>query len=225
MRVGSKGRSRAVEMGGQRFGRLVVLARDGCDASGSARWLCECDCGTTKLIAGTSLRHGGTVSCGCYSRESVSKRMRIHGATSTAEYTTWKEMRSRCRYRGHRAWSLYGGRGIKVCERWRRSFANFLADMGLRPPGMSIDRIDSNGNYEPGNCRWATKLEQAHNRRGNVLTPISAILLRQIWIRSFGRRVHVARAFGVRLTTAHDVAASRSWRSAIAELATTEGPA
>ncbi len=95
-----------------------------------------------------------------------------HGLTKTPEYRTWCSMKSRCKYPAHVSWKDYGGRGIQVCERWLHSFENFLADMGKRPPGTSIDRWPNNdGNYQPGNCRWATSLQQNRNRRRKVVAP------------------------------------------------------
>lgn len=138
----------------QRFGRLVALYADPDIRAGQRlAWWCRCDCGETKLIDGNNLRRGLTKSCGC---------MRNHGLTHTGEYQSWSSMRGRCADRNN---PDYGGKGIKVCERWN-DFRTFYADMGPKPsPSHSIDRKDSSGNYEPANCRWATRSEQNANRR------------------------------------------------------------
>lgn len=161
---------------GRRFGRLIVLKRAGCDRQNKTMWECQCDCGKVVRIRGYILRRRGVKSCGCLQKEWITRRaiehpIRLrHGhALSTGispEYHSWASMKVRCYRRNHKAFKNYGGRGIKVCERWLNSFENFLADMGPRPTGKSLDRFPNNdGNYEPGNCRWATRSEQQRNRR------------------------------------------------------------
>lgn len=169
----------ALELTGQRFGRLRVVERAE-NRGHHVRWRCICDCGAESIVGVDQLRSGDTQSCGCLHRE-VSSRIGKryishataslvkHGATRngrvTPEYSSWAGMVARCENPRHIGFERYGARGISVCPRWRGSFEAFLEDMGSRPVGCSIDRIDNDSNYEPGNCRWATHKEQRANQR------------------------------------------------------------
>ena len=154
---------------GQRFGRLTVLSRHpDPTAAKKARWICACSCGNECIAVTGSLRSGHTVSCGCAKKQRLDSgdTNRTHGMSRTPEYRRWKAMIARCCRPTYSDYSRYGGRGISVCDRWRSSFPNFLADMGPLPsPIHSIERRDANGNYEPTNCYWATPSEQARNKR------------------------------------------------------------
>lgn len=144
---------------GRRFGMLVALAYVSTGSDRQARWRCRCDCGKTTVVRANVLTMGETVSCGC-------ARRRALGRSRTAEYSVWATMKARCLNPKSQNYKHYGGRAIKVCARWLRSFANFFADMGERPSRThQIDRRDNDGNYTPSNCRWATPSQQVLNRR------------------------------------------------------------
>ena len=156
-----------IDLTGKQFGRLHVQGYAGL-FKGKAFWTCRCECGKNACVAGQLLRSGKTTSCGCYRAELMRKTKRKHGMSNTVEWHTYYRMLDRCYNTKNARFSSYGGRGIEVCSDWRHSFSNFYRDMGERPDGCSLDRIDVNGNYEPGNCRWATSRQQAQNKTTNI---------------------------------------------------------
>lgn len=158
-----------LDLTGTRFGRLVALreAQKGAGNKAPTRWECSCDCGAEVVASTSMLRSGHTKSCGCLQRDKVSNRNTRHGQAMSPTWRAWRAMVARCTVRTNAAFPNYGGRGITVCPRWRE-FENFLADMGERPPGTTIDRLDNDGGYEPGNCRWATREQQDGNKRTTV---------------------------------------------------------
>lgn len=158
-----------IDLTGQRFGRLTVLGR--AENKGLATmWECLCDCGNLKFIASSSLRNGITKSCGCLQREMVSTTMMTHGKSKTSLYNKWHGIKQRCENQNNSCFKDYGGRGIKLCDEWQNfdSFQEWALENGYQDE-LTIERINNNGNYEPGNCKWVTRKEQGNNKRNNRL--------------------------------------------------------
>jgi hypothetical protein len=169
-------------------GRLTVLYELPRGGRGQRAVRCKCSCGSVVDIALESIRKRRTFSCGCLQRELSSARVRTHGKSETSEYRIWVQMKDRCSNPKIRNYPKYGGRGITVCERWKDSFESFYSDMGPRPSlEHSIDRINNDGNYEPGNCRWSTRLEQARNRRNSFRVTYDGVTMSlQMWSEETG---------------------------------------
>jgi hypothetical protein len=180
--------SRYKDITGQRFAKLVAVSHCGTHKNNSALWLCRCDCGEDRIVALSRLHNAQIVSCKSCSRKKIGdaarSRSRTHGMSGTKLYHVWMSMKARCSNPKSEYYHVYGGRGIRVCERWqgKDGFQNFLADMGPKPQGHSLDRINNDGPYSPENCRWATAIEQQNNTSNSR------------WIDLGDRRVTVAQA-------------------------------
>lgn len=180
-----------VDYSGRRYGRLLVLSMV-YEAGKDAKARCACDCGSEKTITAYNLKSGNTESCGCLARERTAElnralqrgvvmgeANRTHGYSRTPTYTSWCDAKKRCYSPQNKRFAEYGGRGIGMCNSWRTSFDSFLQDMGERPKGMTLERLDVDKGYEPGNCIWATPAQQAQNTRANVATWESVRVMRK----------------------------------------------
>ena len=179
----------ALNLVGKKFGRLTVIKRNG-SYCGASAWLCSCDCGSTGTYSGKAMKSGNTRSCGCLKSEEVIKKniaLSSHGMTKTPTYVSWDSMRQRCYNPNHKSYKDYFGRNIGVCERWINSFENFLEDMGERPKGKTLDRIDNDSGYSPENCRWADIKTQSNNKRSSKFITFNGKTQTCIqWAREFG---------------------------------------
>lgn len=198
-----------IDLTGQRFGRLMVVKRDQ-SLKGTAYWECVCDCGNVKIIASMSLRSGDTKSCGCFLRELKTKHGCNIRKNRSGAYQSWASMIQRCLNPNSDAFHNYGGRGVVICERWL-DFANFLEDMGERPEKFTIERVDNNKGYEPGNCKWASRAEQSHNRRGGIFTERKIKRVRKL--RSLGFSTsYIGKLFGTDRSYISAICLNKIWK-------------
>ena len=179
---------RSIDLAGNVYGRLSVVSFFGRDRGGRSLWTCRCQCGNEIIADGYNLKSGHTRSCGCLQIETNRLIRTTHGLTNSKTYRTWRSMINRCTNKTQDSYNIYGARGITVCGRWLR-FENFLSDMGEQPEGMSIDRLVNDGNYEPGNTRWATLEQQSNNKRDNHFLTIHG---RKQTIAQWAREIGIA---------------------------------
>jgi len=155
-----------LDLTGNRFGRLTAIERAANIGTATA-FHCVCDCGNAVVVRGRSLRLGDTQSCGCFRAEKMAAKQTRHGGYGSPTYRSWRAMIARCTKASHHQFKDYGGRGIQIFGPWLSDYATFLTDMGERPDGTTLDRKNNDGHYAPGNCRWATRLEQNRNKRNS----------------------------------------------------------
>lgn len=198
---------------GQKFGRLFAIKDTGKRNVRKVVWRCLCECGSFTEVTGRDLRSGHTRSCGCLRSEVVLQPIK-HGHCSRNGYTkiyrVWQNMLQRCNDSCHPGYLNYGGRGIKVCDQWK-DFRVFLEDMGKRPEGLTIDRIDNDGNYEPGNCRWVTSQENCRNTRRSKLNINRVRRIKQLLRDTKRLYKEIAKLYNVEVSTIGSIKTGRTW--------------
>ena len=202
------------DLTGLKFGRWVAIKRGKNGNRKETRWQCLCECGNERLVKAYSLTHGDSQSCGCLQKELTRKKFLKHGCAAggklTRAYEVWLNMRNRCNNPNHPSYKNYGGRGISVCDRWS-DFKGFLEDMGEQPAGLEIDRIENDGDYEPGNCRWATSKQQKENNRKPKLTKLKVQVIKKLLAESSLTQEDIARIFIVSPMTISNINTEKTW--------------
>lgn len=201
-----------------KFNKLEAIRDTGKrNKSGNSIWLFKCDCGNKKEIVLTQVKNGYTKSCGCLQKSIVTKHGEFsgRGKKTTATYRTWEAMKSRCLNPNNKDYKNYGGRGIKICERWKNSFENFLSDKGKRPKGMTIDRINNDGDYIPENTKWSTRKEQQNNQRynkGNSKLDINKVkYIKKLLSNNDMTLQQIGDIFGVTKYCIHSIKSGKNW--------------
>lgn len=201
---------------GSKYGRWTVTGSASPAIMGSgkkrSRVTCTCSCGKVKIIHASNLTSGNSTSCGCYRNERISQTCKTHGMTNTPTFKTWQSMLQRCGNPNYKKYSDYGGRGITVCERWLK-FENFLEDMGLKPPGLTLERAKNEEGYSAANCIWATPKQQGNNRRSTVVLCVDGVSKPLTsWAEEFGIKRHTL-ANRIRLGWSHEAAVKTPLKS------------
>lgn len=204
--------SKIIDETGNVYGRLTVLECAESDKRSKKLWSCICECGANSIVSGSNLRNGHTKSCGCLSVELSDKRLTTHGMTGTRIYEIWSRMIGRCLNTNNQDFHNYGGRGITICPEWVVSFEQFYADMGNCPEGFSLDRKDNENGYFKDNCRWATKAEQAQNRRSSTMNEVAVKVIR--YLHGQGRSINdLAKAYNSNYANIWSIVSFRSWKN------------
>jgi hypothetical protein len=209
--------TRLIDLSGQRFGRLTVQHRVG-DAS-PVYWECLCDCGLSNTVQGGHLKNGNVNSCGCLARQRTSERSKKHGMHSSPEYKAWQQLKERCLNPKGKDFHRYGARGISVFPAWIDSFDDFFNHVGEKPLDCkSLDRIDNNKGYEPGNVRWATSAQQSRNTRSNVFTEADVGAIRSMYLMGSSQN-HIAKVFGTKQQSISNITSNKQWRDVAPSIA------
>ncbi len=204
--------SKVIDLTGHKYNLLTVIGRDlkqNLNKNKSSMWKCRCDCGNITTVSSSNLRFNGVKSCGCLPIKNRTK----HSLSSSKEYSSWHHMKQRCLNSNSDSYNYYGGRGITICEEWIDSFEQFYKDVGSMPAkGYTLDRINTNGNYEPSNCKWSTRKEQSINRRGlKIKNKVEADKIRKLYASGNYTQQELADKYNCCLGTISDVINKKRW--------------